>query len=65
MVVSARNNAIPVRLDENALHEMKWHAREALAPARHGHTLEALGRGLGANAYKGLLTYARNFSEIM
>ena len=54
-----------VRLDENALHEMKWHAREALAPARHGHTLEALGRGLGANAYKGLLTYARNFSEIM
>jgi hypothetical protein len=54
-----------VRLDENALHKMKWHAREVLAPARHGHTLEALARGLGANTYRGPLTYARNFGGIM
>ena len=54
-----------VRLDENSLYEMKWHAREVFAPARHGRTLEALARGLGANSYKGLLTYAQEFGGIM
>ena len=65
MVNLERDEAMLVRLDENALHEMKWRAREVFAPARHGHTLEALARGLGVNTYKGLLTYAQSFGGIM
>lgn len=54
-----------VRLDEGRLHDMKWRAWEAFAPARHGHTLEALARGLGANTYQGLLTYAESYGGIL
>ncbi len=54
-----------VRLDVNSLHRMKWQAREVFAPARHGHTLEALARGLGLDTYKGLLTHADNYGGIL
>lgn len=54
-----------VRLDENSLYAMKWHAREVFAPAGHGHTLEALARGLGANTYNGLLAYSQNYGGIL
>lgn len=54
-----------VRLDEDSLNSMKWHAREVFAPAGHGHTLHALALGLGANTYGGLLAHARDYGGIL
>lgn len=54
-----------VRLDEGRLHDMKWRAREAFRPTPHGHTLEALARGLGANSCNGLLAYTENYGGIL
>ncbi len=54
-----------VRLDEGRLEKMKWRAREAFAPARLGHSLEALARGLGANTFAGLRAYAENYGGIL
>lgn len=54
-----------VRLDGKRIFNMKWRAREAFAPARYCHAVEALARGLGTNTYKGLLTYAENYGGIL
>lgn len=54
-----------VRLDEGRLHDMKWRAREAFRPAGHGHTIEALARGLGADSYHALLAYTENYGGIL
>jgi hypothetical protein len=54
-----------IRLDEGRLDKMKWRARDAFAPARHGHALEALARGLGANTYAGLRACAADYGGIL
>lgn len=54
-----------IRLDGDRLEKMKWRARDALAPAGHGHSLEALARGLGANTYSGLRVYAESYGGIL
>lgn len=54
-----------VRLDEGRLHNMKWRARKAFAPARHCDTLQALARGLGATDYGGLRIYAQDYGGIL